>query len=144
MANIKDLTKSSDKWMRRAAVAGPDYESGIRNPRRPWAEASLGAEDNYKSGVVAAANAGRYGRGVKAAGNEKWQKNAIAKGPSRFAEGVALAQDAWETGFKPYQDAIRAITLPPRGPKGSPQNLQRVAAMANVLRKGSQARGGGA
>lgn len=142
MANIKDIEQSSDKWTRRASVAGADYQAGINNPRRDWEEASVDAESNYKIGVIAAANAGRYGRGVKEAGNEKWKKNAIAKGPSRFAEGVALAQEDWEYGFAPYHAAIKALKLPPRGPKGSPANIQRVAAVATALRALKEKRGG--
>jgi len=142
MANIKDLDASSDKWTRRASVAGVDYQAGVNNPRRNWEDASLDAEQNYKVGVIAAANAGRYGRGVKEAGDEKWKKNAIAKGPSRFAEGVALAQDDWAEGFRPYHDVIKSLKLPPRGPKGSPANIQRVAAVATALRALKEKKGG--
>lgn len=134
MANIKDISQSAEKWVRRASQAGPDFEAGIRNPRRAWAEATIEAAPNFKAGVQAAANAGLFEKGVRKAGNAKWQENAIAKGPGRFAEGVGLARDAWQAGFGPFQSAIAALNLPPRGPKGSPANLQRVAAVANALR----------
>lgn len=134
MANIKSLSDSSDKYMRRAQVAGPDYQAGVQNPRTPWSEAAVAGEANYKAGVTAAASAGRYGKGIKAAGEDTWKKGAITKGPGRFAEGVALAKGDWESGFSPYRAAIEAVKLPPRGPKGSPQNVQRVAAMATTLR----------
>lgn len=71
---------------------------------------------------------------MKAAGDEKWRQNAQKKGPGRFAEGVAIGKDEWSKGFSPYQSAISALTLPARGPKGSPQNIQRVAAVATALR----------
>ncbi len=134
MAAIKPVDQSSDKWVRRASAAGGDYAQGVQNPLKPWAAASFEAEGNYKQGVVAAANAGRYGQGVKAAGDEKWRQNAIKKGPGRFAEGVAIGKDEWAKGFAPYQSAISALVLPVRGPKGSPQNIQRVAAVATALR----------
>jgi len=135
MAAIRDLTKSSDKWQRRASVATPDYQAGIQTPRRDWAEATAASEGNYKAGVTAAANAGRFGAGVKKAGSEAWKAGALAKGPARYAEGVTLAVQNWQAGFQPYQQAISAVSLPPRGPTGSPQNLQRVAAMANANRQ---------
>ena len=134
MAAIKPIEQSSDKWVRRASVAGPDYLQGVQNPRKPWAAAAIEAEPNYKAGVVAAAGRGAFGAGVKAAGDEKWRNGAVRKGPGRFAEGVAIGRDDWGKGFAPYQSAISAITLPPRGPKGSPQNIQRVAAIATTLR----------
>jgi hypothetical protein len=134
MAAIKPIEQSTDKWVRRASVAGPDYLQGVQNPRQSWSTAAAAAEANYKAGVTAAANAGRYGIGVKAAGDEKWRNGAVKKGPGRFTEGVAMSRDEWQKGFSPYHSAISNLTLPPRGPKGSPQNIQRVAAIATALR----------
>jgi len=134
MAAIKPLDQSSDKWVRRAGAAGPDYLLGIQNPKKPWASAANEAEPNYKAGVIAAANRGAYGAGIKSAGDEKWRNMALKKGPGRFAEGVAIGKDDWGKGFSPYQSAIAALTLPPRGPKGAVQNIQRVSAIATALR----------
>ena len=134
MASITPIEQASDKWVKRASIASGDYQTGVLNPRRSWAEASTAAESNYKQGVVAAANAGRYGQGVKAAGDSRWKDMAAKKGPGRFAEGVAVGRDDWAKGFSPYHSAISALTLPVRGPKGDPKNLARVTAVAQTLR----------
>jgi hypothetical protein len=134
VANIKSLDQSGQKWVERAGVAGAAYTAGVQNPRTPWAAASAAGDANYRAGVTAAASSGAYARGIRAAGDTKWRENSIAKGPSRFAEGVSLARDAWAKGFGPYQSAIASLTLPARGPTGSPANLQRVAAVATALR----------
>jgi hypothetical protein len=134
MAAIKPIEQSSDKWVRRASVAGADYLTGVQNPRKPWAAGAAEGEGNYKAGVVAAANAGRFGVGVRAAGDEKWRNGALKKGPGRFAEGVAIGKDDWGKGFAPYQSAIAALALPNRGPKGSAQNIQRVSTLCTALR----------
>lgn len=134
MAAIKPMEQASDKWTRRAAVAGEDYRQGVNNPRVPWDQASVAADGNYRQGVTAAANAGRYAGGVRRAGVERWRNAATQKGPQRFAEGVALATGEWQRGFQPYHTAISNLTLPPRGPAGSPQNLQRVSTVATALR----------
>ncbi len=143
MAAIKPIEQSGDKWQRRAAVAGPDYQAGVQSPRVPWAQASKAADANYRAGVTAAATAGRYAQGVGRAGDERWRSNAIAKGPNRFAEGVQLAVGTWQNRFQPYQTAIAGVQLPARGPAGSPQNLQRVAAVAQTLRQVKVTAGGG-
>jgi hypothetical protein len=134
MANIKPLDASADKWQRRAAVAGEDYRRGVESPRTGWEQASTAAAGSYQQGVTAAATQGRFAAGVRRAGNAKWAKNSAAKGPTRFAEGVQLAVGEWQAGFGPYQTAISSLTLPPRGPAGSPANLQRVTVIANALR----------
>lgn len=75
-------------------------------------------------------------------GTSGWQTAAIAKGPSRFSEGVNLATDKYEKGFAPYRDVIDKLSLPPRGPKGDPTNIQRVAAVAKALHDEKLAREG--
>jgi hypothetical protein len=134
MAEIKSLKQASDKWVRRASVAGADYQAGVANPRRSWSEASVAGEANYKAGVIKAAGAGMYGKGIKAVGEAKWKDRATKLGPGRFAEGVSVAVDDWQKGFSPYHAAISAIKLPDRGPKGDPKNIQRVSAIATALR----------
>lgn len=134
MANVKAIENSADKWQRRAAVAGEDYRKGVESPRTPWDTASAAAAGSYQQGVTQAAAQGRYAAGIRRAGVGKWQRNSMMKGPNRFAEGVQLAVGEWQQGFGPYQAAIAALQLPPRGPAGSPQNLQRVTAVAQALR----------
>lgn len=133
MANIKSLDRTNAKWQRVTANAGAEYEEGVKNPTRDWKTQTLGANAAYKQGVQKSIAADSFAKGVSAAGSAKWQENAIAKGPSRFAQGVTLAVDAYSTGFKPYRDVIAALTLPPRGAKGDPANINRVAVVAKAL-----------
>ena len=133
MVAIKSTSDSGAKWARRAGNAGPEYEDGIRNPRKSWAQETKAAETAYEQGVQAAISAKRFGKGVDKAGDDKWSKNAIEKGPQRFQQGVSLAQPAYEAGFAPFRDVIANTTLPPRGPKGDPKNIQRVAVLAKNL-----------
>jgi hypothetical protein len=135
MANVKDTGRIAAKWARVTPQRSEDYMLGVQQPRTPWAQAAKAAEDRYKSGVTEAANRGAFGKGVTAAGDQKWQQKSLAKGPSRFAEGVALSGPDYQAGVQPYIDTIAATVLPPRGPKGDPRNLQRVAAIATALRK---------
>ncbi len=110
-----------------------DYRLGIENPRRDWQKETAAASDRYKMGVDSAHTKGMFTKGVNRAGSSKWKKNSLQKGPSRFAEGVTLAQDDYQKGFAPYREVIQQTTLPPRFPKGDPRNIQRVAAIAKAL-----------
>jgi len=134
MAAIKSIDQSSDKWVRRASVAGPDYQAGVTNPRAPWAAAAVAGKMNWQTGVQGAITRDAFAKGVTNAGDEKWRTAAIRKGPGRFAEGVAIGKDEWQKGFAPYQAAISAVVLPPRGAKGDPKNIERVRAVATTLR----------
>lgn len=132
---VKGLDQAADKWARRASVAGPDYESGIRGAGGAWEAATKAAEDNWKAGVTQAASRGAFGKGVAAAGGSRWEQKAIEKGPSRFSQGVAVSQGDYTSRFGPFLSAIASLNLPPRGPSGDPRNLQRVTAVADALAK---------
>lgn len=133
MAPIIPLDRATERFVRRAGQAGPDYEAGVRNPRRNWQEATTAAEPSYRDGVTAAAQQGRFGRGVRRAGNAKWQRRAVELGVPRFPTGVAAAADEWTRGFQPFHAAISAVQLPPRRPKRDPANRQRINAVLDAV-----------
>ena len=122
------------RWVNRASVATEDYKAGILNPRVDWAQATKNAEQNYNTGVQAAISAGSFGKGVTKAGSAKQQSKAVSKGSQRYASGVADAQSDYANAIAPYLQVIESTTLPPRGPKGDPRNLDRVKAITVALR----------
>lgn len=135
MPAVKDPASVAAKWQRRASTAGQEYEQGVRNPRTSWAGAARAGAEAYKAGVNAAIGRGAFEKGVAAAGDQGWQQGALAKGPGRFAEGVTVGEPAYNAGVGRFLQVIAGTQLPPRGPTGSPQNIQRVAVIAAALRK---------
>lgn len=133
MANIKPLDRINAKWQRVTSAAGAEYEDGVRNPSADWKANTLAATAAYKTGVQTSIAKDSFAKGVTAVGTAKWQANAIAKGPTRFAQGVSLAIDSYSAGFAPYRQVIQGLTLPARGPKGDPSNINRVAIVAKAL-----------
>jgi hypothetical protein len=144
MAAIKPIDQSAEKWVRRAGQAGPDYLNGVKNPRRPWSASAIAADPTYRVAVTAAANAGRYAGAVRRVGEQKWSENAVAKGPTRYPEGVQLATGEWQKGFNPYQSAIQALNLPNRAARGSAQNQQRSQLVGSTLNQVRNRLGGAA
>ena len=133
MAEIRPIDVIAEKWSRVTPQRRVDYEYGINNPRRDWAEAAAAADETWKAGVAAASAAGRFGKGVKKVGTSKWKDRAARKGPSRFAEGVIIGRPDFQKGFSPFAETIKATTLPERFPKGDPRNIERVATIAGAL-----------
>jgi hypothetical protein len=125
---------SAEKWSRRAGAATPDYTAGINNPRTDWATATVAAAPTYAAGVQAAITRNGYAKGAAASGSAKWQNKAITKGAPRYSQGVQLGQDDYASAVAPYLQVIEATTLPKRGAKGDPNNIQRVIALNNALR----------
>lgn len=133
MPQVKSASDSAQKWATRAAAAGGDYKKGVANPKRSWAQSTADAEEAYQQGVTEAASQGRFSKGVQAAGDGKWSRKAQTVGAARFGQGVQAAKGDYQAGFAPYAQVIESVTLPPRGPKGSPSNYQRTQAVGEAL-----------
>ena len=135
MPKTKGVTSTVDKWQRRAAVASSDYVQGVQNPRVPWDQAAKAAENNYKAAVTQAATEGRFGKGIARVGAAKWLEGSTKKGPSRFVEGVNVGGPNFQERINQVLTTIEGVTLPARGPKGSPQNYQRITPIGEALRR---------
>lgn len=133
-AAVPNVGRAAAKWARRAASAGGEYEEGVRTTPKDWAGNTAAAEKNYHAGVQAAMSAGRFAKGVTRAGNAKWKKGALEKGPGRFAQGVGLAEADYAKQMAPVLEVIGRTDLPPRGPAGSEANYQRSSVLGKALR----------
>jgi hypothetical protein len=142
MANIKPIDRIASKWATVSGRSGSEYEEGVRNPRNDWQRATAAANATWKAAVSQAVSQDRFAAGVSRTPTARWQENAVSKGVSRYSAGVQLAQTAYQEGFAPYAEVIRGVTLPPRGPKGDPQNINRVATIAKALHDAKMRRGG--
>jgi hypothetical protein len=135
MAEIKEMGRIKEKWTRVTPLRAEDYKLGIENPRRDWEKTTVAAKESHKSAMALAAANDSFAKGCTKVGTKKWQGKALAKGPSRFSEGVMIGGDDYETGFAPYRDEIAKTAMPPRFPRRDPRNLLRVSAITTALGK---------
>lgn len=131
---VKDAATSAKKFVTRAQAAGPDYTAGVSNAGAKWAANTKASSDAWAQGVTQAAASGRFAQGVNTNSQNKFQTRASTVGAQRFPQGVAGAGDAWSTATQPFLNTIAALNLPPRQPKGSAANYQRVQAVGDALR----------
>ena len=130
---IKSAKDTATKWSRVTSGRSADFSAGVKAPKKSWSQNALAAEENYKSGVTQAAQDGRFGKGIKLAGDTKWQDKTVSVGVARWGGGVSAATGDFEKGFAPYADVIAKQTLTPRYPKGDPRNIDRVKQIADAL-----------
>ena len=133
MPAIKPLDKITKVWAKRAAAARDEYKDGVENPRKDWEQETAAADTRYQSGLEAAFANESFQKGVANAGTAKWKARATRVGPGRYSEGVRGAEPEYRAGFSRFHSRIAATDLPPRGPKGSPENIERVKIMAEAL-----------
>jgi hypothetical protein len=131
---VKSVTSAAEKWQRRASSAGDEYKRGVESTQADWERATSAAKDAWKQGINDAAARGAFEKGVSSAGNARWKEMSSKKGPSRFAEGVAVGQGDYQSGVAPFLELIARTDLPARGATGSEGNYARVAAIGKALR----------
>ncbi|MFQ5591971.1 MAG: hypothetical protein ACE5HE_12465 [Phycisphaerae bacterium] len=143
MAAIRTVDQIAQKWATVTPQRVADYENGVREPRTDWKNATVAAKEAWKGGIEQAIRNGTFAKGVERAGTTKWQDGALTKGVTRWGPGVALGQDAYQTGFAPFRDAISRVVLPARFPRRDPRNLERVKAITDALAKVKSSQSGG-
>ena len=132
---IKDTATIARKFASRAQAASPEYKIGVDTTTADWAGNTAAAAENYNQGVTQGIARQAFQRGVTAKGTAGWKEKASNVGSTRYAQGVAGAEAAFAAGFDKFANVLKSLSLPPRAPKGSPQNLERVRAVADALHK---------
>jgi hypothetical protein len=132
---VKDAAAIAQKYVTRASAAAGDYKSGVQGAGADWEAGARAGEPNFEAGVQEAIAKKRYGRGIAAAGQQKYVDNAVNLGAQRYPQGVQQASAAFAKGINPVLDKLRSLNLPPKGPRRSPQNQQRAAMVAAELGK---------
>ena len=131
---IRPVEQIVKKYVARAAAAGGDYAEGVAAPSRDQAEAAIAAAGAYAAGVQEALADDRFVKGVRAAGSGKWAAKARTVGAQRYPGGITAGQGDFRSGVGPFLETISGLELPPRFPRGSPQNMARVQVVAQALR----------
>jgi hypothetical protein len=133
---MKDTASIAAKFASRASAAAPEYKTGVDTTTADWAALTVAAGENYEQGVTQAISRKAFQKGVTAKGTQGWKDKASTVGASRYGTGVSGAGSAYAAGFAKSAQILSSLTLPPRGPKGAPQNIQRVQTVADALHRG--------
>lgn len=128
----KDTASMAKKFVRNAGAAAGDYKDGVAGAGGEWETRTREGNDAWKAGVQEAIGQDRFAKNVAGSGG-KYQENAVKLGAPRYPQGIQNAENAWQQGTQPYLDALKGLTLPPPGPRRSPQNMQRAEAVARTL-----------
>ncbi|MBA7486128.1 hypothetical protein ES707_21681 [subsurface metagenome] len=130
---MPSAAKIAAKWMRVTAERIADYEMGVKNPRRDWADETAGAEERYEAGLKAAMLRKAFGKGVRKVGTAFQKAKTILKGIPRWSEGVRGAEDDMKKGMEGVVKVLEGLTLPKRYETGDPRNIDRVKVIQKAL-----------
>ncbi len=130
---VKDPATVATKWSARAQGAVSDYKAGAASPKQPQAASAIAAAPLWQQAVAAPAALAAFTSGLNKSGDQGWLNGVNVKGAARYTGGITAGMQKFTTNITPFLQAIASVTLPPKGLRGSAQNIQRVAAIAEAL-----------
>lgn len=130
----KSAQAVAEKFVSRAGAASGDYVQGSEQSGKDQAASAIAAKTVYQQALTASFTRDAYAKGLQKSGKGGWLRGVQQKGAERFAPGVAASAGKYAQESGRYDAARGAASNLPRGVKGSPQNLQRVAAVVNAQR----------
>lgn len=133
MPKTKGVDRTAKKWIERARVATSDYAAGIAAPKRSWSAATTAAANTYFTAVSSPNTKALFTRGVKRAGDTRWSEMSSKKGKDRYATGVELSEPYYKSQMGDILAQIEAVSLGPRGVRGSAENYGRVKQIGDKL-----------
>jgi hypothetical protein len=132
---ITPIATVIQNWVNGAAAATAKYIEGIRNPRTLWRSATLAAVATWEAGIQQAISNNLFHKGVSNTTDIDWGSAAETKGAPRYAPGVRAGVTKYQEAFEPYHKALSSLQLPPRGPRNSESNYERVRLIGDTLAK---------
>jgi hypothetical protein len=94
-----DGTKMVDKMLRRLQVAGPDWKSGVQNPRRDPIAAGIAAKAKWAGNVQKAITEDRFSKGLAKVDKSAMAATIAATPDSAVYDGVARREGKLRTRF---------------------------------------------
>lgn len=133
---MKSANEAVIKWQGRASAASADYADGARTTDKDQAQRAIAAKAIYQQALTESFARDAYAKGLSKSGKQGWLAGVEQKGAQNFSTGVSseVARSKYVANSSRYDGARKAADSLPRGAKGSAQNLNRVAAVANALR----------
>lgn len=120
MVDIKiDRTRWGDKYAKRTAIARPDYEAGVRAPRRDPIEAAIGQKEALVARLTEVLAGTEWEDALRFVGTKGWQDAALTKGGVRYGPGVQFGLpkvNTFITAFAPHLERVvgEVLALPGR------------------------------
>lgn len=133
MVDVKPIDQIITKWSTNAGAASQYYATGALAAGNKWAANAGQAGANWSAGVQEAVANNRFANGIAAAGPTGYTTGIQTKGVTRYAGGITAGKTAYQQGMQAVVATLQGVQLPARQPRGSPGNLQRVAAIDTAL-----------
>ncbi len=133
--DVKSAVDIAAKWARVTQQRSADYEAGASGAGAKQNAAAIAAAGAFQAAVSSGSMKSLFIGGLKKAGAEKYNRKVSGVGKDRFGAGVTAAQGDMASGMAPMVEAIAAVTMPARAPRGDIANQARSTIFQVALNK---------
>jgi len=133
MVEVPPIEEVVRLWREGARARATVYAERAAKAASKWETNAKAAEATWEAAIQDAIRRKAFAAGIEAAGAESYRKGIEQKGSARYAPGIEAASDKYSRIMREVLDVIRGVELPPRGPRGAPQNYDRVRAIGDAL-----------
>ena len=131
---IPSTSDIAKKWAEETPKRSIYYEANAPLSADVWEANTGAAKGTYKAAMADPKIGDKFAGGVKGKA-DKFKRKIVDVGVARFGPGVSAAETDMESGFGPYREALAAITVPDRKPRGDPSNYDIVKKIGDPLHK---------
>lgn len=122
---VRSADEAMKEWERVAPGAVPKYVRGIKSPKRNWHAATRAAKEIYVAAIQAAIARDAFGKGVDDSSDAEWEEMALTKGATNYPGGIRAGVVKYGRKIAPVLAHMERIDLPPKGARGSPEQIAR-------------------
>ncbi len=133
--DVKSAADIAAKWARVTPQRASDYEAGASGAGAKQNAAAIAAAGAFQAAVSSGNMKSLFIGGLKKAGADKDNRKVSTVGKDRFGSGVTAAVQDMQNGMAPMVEAISAVTMPARAPRGDVANQQRSVVFQVALNK---------
>jgi hypothetical protein len=139
MVKVKPEADIKKNYEDSTALVPGRFEAGVR--LASWQTEALDGQRLYEEQMRRDEILKRRAAGVNKVSNEAWRKDTIDKGKSVIGARMKAASDKQVAGYRPYREALSAVTLPAKTTDPMQNLINRAGAVVDAMVKTKQAQG---
>lgn len=139
MVKVKSEAEIKKNFEDSTALVPARFEAGVKTAE--WQSAAIAGQDLYEQQMRRDEILARREAGIAKVSNEAWKKDAIDKGKGVIGARMKAASDKQVIGYRPYREALAALTLPPKTTDPMQNLINRAGAVVETMVKTKAAQG---
>jgi len=131
LVKVKSEAESKKNYEDSTALVPGRFKAGVSSAT--WQAEAIAGQDLYVAQMSNTDILARRASGIGKVSNEAWRKATIDKGATVIGARMKAASDKQIAGFRPYREALSAVTLPAKTADPMQNLINRAGAVVQAM-----------